>query len=241
MSEKYSREMDVSWIHYSTDVREIGSAADFEVIETYDDNIDHYRENRYSHIPIPYSEEYYDIEEEELKTLTREHVVNYEIEFLEVVEKLLEVDFLFYDNYSKRVIDQPNEDSLPYRYENGKITVDGTVYGPRQVYGNYNELKSQLPESKHDLLLGLADERHRYHILTLQDVNKRAVRSFLYQLVMQLETRFGELVRSQYNSKDLFKNVNPSAVGRWVKQDLRGNRTHIVEFLTVGELKDIIG
>jgi hypothetical protein len=230
----------LDFIHRSTNVRDIASVADFEVEETYEDNIEHYRDNGFSQIPLPYSEQYYDIENGELVDLDPDQVVRVGTSILEVMEKLIDHDFLFFDGFDKRVIDQPDGDSLPYRYEAGKIELDGEFYGPRQVYENYEELKDRLPKEKHDLLLGLAQERHRYFIITLPDVNKRPVRTLCYQLLMQLETRLADMIRDEYNSEELFGEVGHRTLGLWKQDEINDNKVHISEHMGIGDIKKVV-
>lgn len=230
----------LEFIHRSASARDIASVADFEVEETYEDHIDHYEDNEFSQIPLPYSEQYYDVENEELVDLDREHVVRGATGLMEVMKKLTEKDFLIFDSFGKRLFDQPEEDSLPYRYEAGKIELDGEFYGPRQVYENYEELKERLPEEKYDLLLGLAQERHRYFIITLPDVNKRPVRTLCYQLLMQLETRLADLIKEKYESEDLFGEVDHRTLGLWKQDEINDNKVHIAEHMGIGEIKKIV-
>jgi hypothetical protein len=234
-------ESEVDWIHYRSSAADIASVADFEVMETYDQHVEHYRENDYSYVPLPYSEKYYDVAEDELEALNEGQVVSTDTNLITVLKKLTRHPFLFYDSYGKRVLDQPAGESLPYRYESGTLTVGDTVYGPRQVYDEYEALRETVAEDDRGLLLGLAQERHRYFILTLPDTNKRPVRTLFYRLLMQLETRFGDLLRTEYTSEELLSDVNPRALGQWKKNEIDGNKTHIVEHLTLGELKHLVG
>jgi len=217
----------LDFILRSSTAHEIASTADFEIEKTYEENISHYISNEYSYIPLPYSESYYDIEAEELRTI-------------EVMEHLVNQPFLIYDSYGKRMIDQPDEDSLPYRYDSGHIEIDGKYYSPRDIYNNYSGLKDVLPEHRHSLLLGLAQERHRYFIITLPDINKRATRTLCYQLLMQLETRLADRIISKYESEELFKDVNFRTLGRWKEDEVQGNKVHIAEHMGIGEIKKII-
>lgn len=240
MTTDEDRPTKLDFIHRSASARDIASVADFEVEETYEDHIDHYKDNGFSQIPLPYSEQYYDVEDEELKDLDREHVVSGGTGLMEVMERLTGNDFLIFDSFDKRLLDQPEGDSLPYRYEAGKIELDGEFYGPRQVYENYEELKERLPGEKHDLLLGLAQERHRYFIITLPDVNKRPVRTLCYQLLMQLETRLAEMIQEEYDSEELFGEVNHRTLGLWKQDEINDNKVHIAEHMNIGELKKIV-
>lgn len=214
--------------------------ADFEICEIYDVCVDHYEENGFSFIPLPYSEQYHDVENEELVDLDPGQVIGGATSLIEVIQKLTEHEFLLFDSYGKRVIDQPKGDNLPYRYEAGKIELDGELFGPRQVYENYDELKEDLPEKKYSLLLGLAQERHRYLIITLPDVNKRPVRTLCYQLLMQLETRLAEMIKNRYDSEELFSEVNHRTLGLWKEDEINGNKVHIAEHMVIGEIKKIV-
>jgi hypothetical protein len=227
-------------IHRSSSAREIASVADFEIKETYEEYSEHYRENSFSYIPLPYSEQYYDVENESLEDLDYEQVVGGGTDILEVMDKLSEYDFLIFDSYGKGMIDQPEEDSLPYRYEAGKVELDGEFYGPRQVYENYDELKQRLSEEKHDLLLGLAQERHRYFIITLPDINKRPVRTLCYQLLMQLETRLAEMIQEKYDSEELFGELNHRTLGLWKQDEINDNKVHIAEHMGISDIKKIV-
>lgn len=230
----------LDFIHRSASARDIASIADFEVEETYENHIDHYDDNGFSQIPLPYSEKYYDVENKKLKDLDRDHVVRGGTGLMEVMERLTEKDFLIFDSFGKKLIDQPEGENLPYRYRAGKIEMDGDFYGPRQIYENYIELKDRLPEKKHDLLLGLAQERHRYFIITLPDVNRRPVRTLCYQLLMQLETRLAEMIESRYNSEELFGELNHRTLGLWKQDEINDNKVHIAEHMGIGEIKKIV-
>lgn len=78
----------LDFIHRSASARDIASVSDFEIKETYEDHIDHYEDNGFSHIPLPYSEQYYDVENGELKDLNREHVVRGATDIMEVMSIL---------------------------------------------------------------------------------------------------------------------------------------------------------
>jgi hypothetical protein len=230
----------LDFIHRSSGARDVASVADFEVEETYEDHIDHYEENGFSQIPLPYSEQYYDVEDEELKDLDWKHVIRGGTGLMEVMERLTEKDFLIFDSFGKRVFDQPDGQSLPYRYDAGKIEFEGEFYGPRQIYENYDSLKERLPEEKHDLLFGLAQERHRYFIITLPDVNKRPVRTLCYQLLMQLETRLAEMIQKRYESEELFGELNHRTLGLWKQDEINDNKVHIAEHMGIGDIKKVV-
>jgi hypothetical protein len=240
MTDEEDDSTKLDFIHRSTSAREIASVADFEVQETHEEYSNHYDENGFSFIPLPYSEQYYDVENDDLEDLDRGQVVRGATSLMEIMQKLTEHEFLLIDNFDKRVIDQPEGDSLPYRYEAGKIELDGEVYGPRQVYENYDELKERLPEEKHDLLLGLAQERHRYFIITLPDINKRPVRTLCYQLLMQLETRLAEMIQNRYDSEELFEELNHRTLGLWKQDEINDNKVHIAEHMGIGDIKKIV-
>lgn len=227
-------------IHKSTSARDIASVADFELKETYEQYSNHYDENGFSYIPLPYSEQYYDVENESIEDIDRGQVVRGATSLMKVIEKLAEYEFLLFDNFDKALYNQPKDDSLPYRYEAGKIELDGEVYGPRQIYENYNELRKGLPEEKHDLLLGLAQERHRYFIITLPDVNKRPVRTLCYQLLMQLETRLSDMIQDRYCSEELFGDLNHRTLGLWKQDEINDNKVHIAEHMGIGDIKKIV-
>lgn len=236
--EEYPTKLD--FIHRSSSARDIASVADFEVEETYEDHINHYEENGFSQIPLPYSEQYYDVEDEELKDLEQEHVISSSTGSMEVMERLTEMDFLIFDSFDKRVFDQRDGHSLPYRYDAGKIELKGRFYGPRQIYENYEDLKEHIPVEKHDLLLGLAQERCRYFVITLPDVNKRSVRTLCYQLLMQLETRLAEMIQERYDSEELFGELNHRTLGLWKQDEINDNKVHIAEHMGIGDIKKVV-
>lgn len=49
---------------------EIALQAECETVDTYEDVIDRYRENNYSFIPLPFDQQYYDVENDSLEEFT---------------------------------------------------------------------------------------------------------------------------------------------------------------------------
>lgn len=85
--------------HYKFEAHPIGSNAYVESLESYETNLDFYKGNDFTFIPIPDEDMFYDICDGTLKEMSGHKTIDYDTTVREVVNALSEIPFLFFENY----------------------------------------------------------------------------------------------------------------------------------------------
>lgn len=212
---------------------EISSKCSFECLDTYEQNIEYYKENDCSYIPLSTDLKYYDIESEKLKELDREQWIWLENAAIPEMEKLEDYDFLLvYDLNSTK-------DS---RFSVNDEGVDAISYRAGQedeIYQNPQDLLEDWPEYREEVFEILQD-RDCVRIITLADLNDRRVRGVLYHLISSTEVILSDALEAVFpDGEQLIKNMAPVSVGRWKKAEFDAGQLHPVEYAYIGDLKHL--
>jgi len=227
---------NISWpklhIDYAyTVIAEIASPCDFERVETYGDNIDHYESNNYTYIPLPTDGKYYDVSTDSLKELSEDQWVSLEETALLEMSRLLDHDFLL-------MYDQENW----FEVGNTGVEVierDLSRKSEGSVYTNPYELAKDWPQYRGEVYNILKDVGGLY-IVTLADLNDRRIRAVLYQHISGIEVILSHAVEQAYSDgEDLIKDMNEVSIGRWKKAEFEAGQLHPSKYMQLGELKHV--
>ncbi|WP_135823232.1 hypothetical protein [Halorussus ruber] len=200
----------------------ICSKAETETIGNYKSNIEFYKNQKYSYIPIPEKDEYYDVEQEELGEIKDEQYLKEDDHLYEGLKLLVEYSFILVDTQKDMRFTFP----------------DGEKYGIDEI-AEFDE--ERINEAKFPDIIRNILEGQRYYIATIADANKRSVNEMLYPVLAELENQFSTVIETHYEeSENLFKYARPCTIGRWQKSQSKGVGVHIAEYMTLGEMKSII-
>ena len=98
--------------HFKFEAHPIGSYAATENIDSYEENMEFYKENKFSYIPIPDERKFYDIQDEELREMSRPQLIDYDTTVRTAVDRLTEVPFLFFEDYGMCYDQNQNNDLI---------------------------------------------------------------------------------------------------------------------------------
>ncbi len=80
-----------------------------------------------------------------------------------------------------------------------------------------------------------------YQIVTLADVNRRAVKDMLYPYIAELATRLSYRIEKEYSDEtELFAPLKPATIGYWVRDKDEDVKIHIAEYMDLAEMKQTI-
>lgn len=201
---------------------QIWSTADVETISSYESNIDHYKENSYSFIPLPDSYKYYDVEESELKKMSGDQWITVDFSILKVIELLTKEDFLIVDGAVARVHEKDDGEKIDLNeYRKNK-----------QEWESYVS-ENEVPESRHE---------ERYHIITWTDLKKKVAKEAIYPLVSEVSTQLADKIEDHLpESEEIpFDQIKDETLGRWFYDRRQGKELHIAEYLDLTEMKQVI-
>lgn len=194
---------------------DLWNQASIETRDSFKDNIEFYKNNSYSYIPIPWTDEYVDVEAGEIKDISENQRITQDTSLIEVLEKLKAEPFVLHD----AVADSHDPDNLGdlSRDEYFEVTEDDDFYRYK--------------------------EEERWFIITWADFKKREAKEMVYPLVAELANRFSEAIEKHYDDSEEIvesKQLKPETVGRWYFDKKKGSVLHISEYLDMTEMKTLI-
>jgi len=86
--------------HFKFEAHPIGSEASVETMESYKSNLDYYRENDFTFIPIPDEGMFYDRRNNELKEIHNQQYIDYDHTARWAIDTLTKRPFLLFENYT---------------------------------------------------------------------------------------------------------------------------------------------
>ena len=196
-------------------VFDLWNQASFETRETFEDNIEFYKENSYSYIPLPWTDEYFDVESGEVKELSENQRIVQDTSLIEALDKLKTEPFLLHD----AVADTHDPDNLG--------DLDREEYFEKTSSDDYYQY----------------EEDDRWFIITWADFKKREAKEMVYPLVAELANKFADIIEEYYDGSEEIvesKQLKPETVGRWYYDKKKGSVLHISEYLDMTEMKTII-
>lgn len=232
---------------YQHTAKEIASPADVETLDTYEGNIDNYRSQNYSFIPIPSEDKYYHVEEESLKDLSDDQIIPESNHLVDVLRLL--------QDHSFALIDRRYASAFTVR-SGGEVTKHHG-FSPDDREGVLERLRLDADETEEILLLSELRDRYpdlveeasglytdyeeQYMIITLADLNKRELREMLYRLLHELESNLSDKIQKKYpDSEDILKYIRAPAIGRWKKDQQQGIQLHVTEHLNIIDIMQVI-
>ncbi|MFC7070587.1 hypothetical protein ACFQL9_13115 [Halobaculum lipolyticum] len=233
--------LEIFWAHG------IASSATVSTLDSYEDEIDWYRDQSYTYIPIPEEEKYYHVLDEELRDIKPGQYYHPDTPMMTAFEQLQEYPFLLYDEFKRFDLSEsyfePNgydtlgegEGAYTYPYvAKHPLEVKEVI---RDVGGEGSEVMVEIVDTIVDM-----DRKARFHILTLADANKRRARELFYRVISEFEVQLAQLVKQEYpDSEELFADAKPEAIGRWQKSKLDDLVVHISEYMYLSTLQKIVG
>ncbi len=217
----------------------IASSAKVSSIDSYQNDIEEYREQDYTYIPMPDEGQYYDLSKGELGKIEQEQYLHPDTPMMDAFSKLQEYPFLLFDefrSFSPEDGEYISEGITEYDFPDGRYSAEEIVENAdefRERYdGNWAHLVDAVDESASD----------RYWILTLADANKRRARELFYRVLSEFEVQLANLVEQEFpDSESLFSDANPEAIGRWQKSKIDELVVHISEHMYLSTLIDLVG
>lgn len=235
--------------------RGISSKAETQTLDSYENQIPHYREQNYTYIPIPSANQYYNTEEGWLRDISANQYIPIETHLLEVMRRLQDEPFLLQDkHYNTYWVAEGEEGPLrgsvsrsardeDLSKEELRELVDLETWaknGVEQddlVLYSYDELLELYPQEAKDNIY----YDNRYHIITISDLNKRRVKDMLYQIFAELVSTLGKRIEEEYPEPDsILKYVRAGTIGRWKKEQIRGMNLHIAEYINLIDMINIL-
>lgn len=196
--------------------------AEIETLDSYEDNLEHYREKDFSYVPIPEADKYYNLNTESLEDLHENQYVGRNISFRELFDLLSTYPFLLHDTVTglEAYVEQDGD----YYFEGGDPPEDA-------VKKDLEELEEQHP----DIVDDIAGSRYRF--VDMADLNRRETREALYPIVAELESEIADAIREAVDEpEELYHNAPDHVVGRREKDKLNDLGLHTAEYLNLGDM-----
>jgi len=196
--------------------------AEIETLDSYQANLQQYREKDFSYVPIPEADKYYNLNAESLEDLHENQYVERNLSVRKLFNLLSTFPFLLHDTLSglEAYVDEDED----YYFEGGDVPEDA-------VKKDLEELEERHPD--------IVDEIRgsRYRFVDLADLNRREVREALYPVVAELESEIADAIRQDVNEpEDLYHNAPDHVVGRREKDKLSNIGLHTAEYLNLGDM-----
>lgn len=200
--------------------------AETETLDSYQDNLSWYREQRFSYIPIPTADKYYNLETETLEDLSPDQYVDSDLSIRKLFSLLSDHPFLLQDKMANLEVYYVDDDEYYFLEEDAPA--DATVLDADEIYENYPEIEDDL-------------SNYRYRFVDRADLNRREVREALYPILADLESELAEVIKDDVpNPVDLYPNASDRVVGRREKDILEDIDLHTAEYLGLGGMIGII-
>ncbi|MDR5657700.1 hypothetical protein RH831_10985 [Halodesulfurarchaeum sp. HSR-GB] len=219
------------------------SEADTETIESYESNRSHYRENNFTYIPIPSSDKYYHVTDEELRDIDEDQYIPPELSMMAAFERLEKHPFLLVDLFMDfEYPDEGDQDFVPSGESNYDIM--GETYTASEVVEESDSLLDELSDKESYAEKQVNDilwfNEERYHILTLADVNKRRSRELFYHVLSEFEIELSNLIKSHYPNS-IIPGVKETEIERWYRAKIDELEIHITEHMNLSSLLKVGG
>lgn len=196
--------------------------AEIETLNTYEENLERYREKDFTYVPIPEADKYYNLNTESLENLHDDQYVEKNISFRKLFNLLSKYPFLLHDSLTG--LEAYVDEDGGYYFEGGDPPEDA-------VKKDLEELEEQHPDILDEI------SRHRYWFVNLADLNRREIREALYPVVAELESEIADAIREDVDEpEDLYHNAPDHVVGRREKDKLRDMGLHTAEYLNLGDM-----
>lgn len=210
--------------------RDVHSVAAVETLDSYEDELDFYRERNFTFVPLPLDGRYYDLRNGELRALAEGQIVAADSSVYVALEALLEHPFVL-------TKDVP---TYGYEVEDGALEMVSPVAGM-----DVEELAERHPEHVEAALD--YEEGKRWGIVTLADVNRHTMRAALYPLYAELEQRFAAQLREHYpDSADLSDATSELGLfeaddrDHWQEAKAADVDVHLSEHMHLYEMKEVV-
>lgn len=218
--------------HQLTMAASMSSLASIEIRDTVEQNLDFYRERGYSYIPLPFTDEYYDVASDEIESIAPEQYIVEDASIRQTLEQLQGLPFLL-------IFDDVELFELDGELRFGRKVDRGSDEGT--FLGNLSEVVRESQDAK-KRIYEIVEGRGVFRIITLADVNRRVVKEALYAVIAELETRLSKAIEDgPYEPDDLYQDLKPETVGRWVKNRSEDVNVGISQYMNLGEMLKIVG
>lgn len=89
--------MTLSEIFGHHGANKVAAGADIETLDSYENNLEHYRNRNFTYVPIPSARKYYDVEREQLLDLDAEQLLPDDVHIVTAMVHLLKYPFVLLD------------------------------------------------------------------------------------------------------------------------------------------------
>lgn len=188
--------------------------ASIETRDSLEDNKDFYEKKNYSYIPLPYTNEYHDVETKQTNNIDDEQFIDEDTSAIRVLELLKNYPFVLCDMEEKPYRDD-DFSSLDRDFYLEKVENEETVYS----------------------------ESNRWRIITWADFKKREAKEMLYPLMAEFSESIANEIEEFYEDSEDIVDLNqlkPSTTGRWFYDRKSGSEIHIAEYLDMTEMKQVV-
>lgn len=211
---------------FSGSARILFRTAEIETLDSYEENLERYREKEFSYVPIPEADKYYNLNTESLEDLHENQYVERDLSVRKLFDLLSTYPFLLHDNLN--VLEAYVDKDGDYYFEGGNPPEDA-------VKKNLEELEEHHP----DIVDEIASSRYRF--VDLADLNRREIREALYPVVAELESEIADAIREDVDEpEDLYHNAPDHVVGRREKDKLSDIGLHTAEYLNLGDMTGLL-
>ncbi|WP_275736608.1 hypothetical protein [Halorhabdus sp. SVX81] len=208
-------------------ISKISSPASIETIETYESELEFYRKNDYTYIPLPLDQKYVNSETEEVHDLAPQQLISTDAQVFSAMTHLPGDDFLLtHPGYVYGLEDGE------LAYERGiRSDFDQTIGWPYSDEGLSKEQKNELAE--------LISQEGHLGIITLADMNNRATKEAIYPIVAELESIFARKIREELSEIDIIPYLDSDTIEQWAEAQREGLGIHISEFMSISDLLNV--
>lgn len=215
-------EWSTSFPDLSGSVQRIFRNAKTESREDVEEYLDKYEYKKYTYIPVPESDEYYNRKTGSFEDLVEDQYVDLDISLRNLFELLSEYPFLLVDTMEGLEVYFVSEDEYYFLPEDAPD--DAELMDIRD-----------LEEGHPNIIEEITGDRHRF--VNRADLNRREVREALYPIIAELESEIAEAVKEDVDDPvDLYHNASESVVGRREKDILNDIELHTAEYFGLGDM-----
>ncbi|MFC6977060.1 hypothetical protein ACFQL1_23825 [Halomicroarcula sp. GCM10025709] len=197
-------------------------SAEFETLDSYEENLERYREKDFSYVPIPEADKYYNLNTESLEDLHENQYVEKHLSVRKLFDLLSTYPFLLHDRLSG--LEAYVDDDGEYYFKSENPPEDAVKKDLEELEEQHSEIVAEIAKT-------------RYWFVDLADLNRREIREALYPVVAELESKIADAIREDVDEpEDLYHNAPDHVVGRREKDKLRDVGLHTAEYMNLGDM-----
>ncbi|NLV08719.1 hypothetical protein GOC74_02045 [Halomicrobium mukohataei] len=208
----------------------MASIAKLDTIENYEQNLEEYRNKRFTYVPLPADKKYVNTEENEVYDFEPEQFIYADSTIYTAIEKLQNQPFLF-PRMENRI-----------GYDGNELYIQSYGDPREESLGSCIEAAENYPDKKEEIINTI--EGQRLYIITLADLNRRKTKEALYPLLAELESVFASKIGEAYPGEqqiEVIPELGSGTIDRWGNARKDGLEMHVAEFMTLSEMLKVVG